>query len=92
MDEKEKTKEKLSPLYSSKNEYVYDYGPRRNHKTEFNNTSKRIEILEIMECVDSSEKQPFSKSRSRIPVLINHKLHKINQKPKPEKPIFFRFK
>ncbi|XP_063928605.1 uncharacterized protein LOC135141439 isoform X3 [Zophobas morio] len=86
---KEKTKEKLSPLYSSKNEYVYDYGPRRiYHKTEFNNTSKRIEILEIMECVDTSEKQSFSKSRSRIPVLINHKLPKINPKHKPEKPAF----
>ncbi|XP_044256599.1 uncharacterized protein LOC123006288 isoform X2 [Tribolium madens] len=82
--------EKLTPLYTSKNEYVYDYGPRRiYHKTEFNNTNKRIEILEIMECVDNSEKlgQQLSK-KSRIPVLINQKLPKINQKQKVEKPAF----
>ncbi|RZC39335.1 hypothetical protein BDFB_000962 [Asbolus verrucosus] len=83
--------EKLSPLYTTKNEYVYDYGPRRiYHKTEFNNSNKRIEILEIMECVDTSEKlsQQFSKAKSKIPVLISHKLPKINQKSKIEKPTF----
>lgn len=82
--------EKLTPLYTSKNEYVYDYGPRRiYHKTEFNNTNKRIEILEIMECVDNTEKltQQFSK-KSKIPVLVNQKLPKINQKQKVEKPAF----
>ncbi|KYB29786.1 uncharacterized protein LOC103314649 isoform X3 [Tribolium castaneum] len=82
--------EKLTPLYTSKNEYVYDCGPRRiYHKTEFNNTNKRIEILEIMECVDNSEKLEKLSKKSKIPVLVNQKLPKINQKQsKAEKPAF----
>lgn len=83
--------EKLSPLYKTKNEYVYDYGPRRiYHKTEFNShNSRRIEILEIMECVESSEKlTKISQKKSKIPVLISQKLPKIQKETKFEKPSF----
>lgn len=80
--------ELLSPLYSSKNEYVCDYGPKRRiyHKTEFNDSNKRIEILEIMECVETPEKNQTLKAKSKIPVLINQKLPKVN--PRLQKPAF----
>lgn len=85
-----KMQEKLTPIYTSKNEYVYDAEPRRiYHKTEFSNNNKRIEILEIMECVDGTEKNQMFKGKSKIPVLINQKLPKINDKS--NKPSFLDF-
>lgn len=84
-----KTKSKLSPVpvYTTKNEYHYDNIPNRiYHKTELNNANKRIEILEIMECIDITPEKytQHSKGKSRIPVLIHPKLPKLNQ----QKPTF----
>lgn len=85
-----RTKTKLSPLYTTKNEYHYDTVPSRiYHKTEVNNANKRIEILEIMECIDVTPDRytPLSKGKSRIPVLVHPKLPKINH----QKPTFLEF-
>ncbi|CAH0562489.1 unnamed protein product [Brassicogethes aeneus] len=85
-----KMNEKLTPIYTSKNEYVYNAEPRRiYHKTEFSNNNKRIEILEIMECVETPEKNHIFKGKSKIPVLVNQKLPKINDGS--HKPSFLDF-
>lgn len=87
---KHSVKQKLSPLYTTKNEYRYDTLPGKiYHKTELNNVNKRIEILEIMECIDVTPEKytHLQKGRSRIPVFVHPKLPKINQ----EKPTFLEF-
>lgn len=78
---------KLSSLYTTKNEYHYDAAPNRiYHKTELNNVNKRIEILEIMECIDVTPERytQQAKTKSRIPVLVNPRLPRLNQ----HKPAF----
>lgn len=82
-----KSNSKPSPLYKTKNEYHYDATPNRiYHKTELNNANQRIEILEIMECVDVTPERyaQHPKGKSKIPVLVQPKLPKINQ----QKPTF----
>lgn len=78
---------KLSSLYTTKNEYHYDAVPNRiYHKTELNNANKRIEILEIMECIDVTPERytQHAKTKSRIPVLVNPRLPRLHQ----QKPAF----
>lgn len=82
-----RTKQKLTPLYTTKNEYHYDSVPKRiYHKTELNNVNKRIELLEIMECIDVAPEKytQRTKIKSKIPVLVQPKLPKLNQ----QKPTF----
>lgn len=94
---KQKSSERLSPIYRSKNEYSCNTMPGRiYHKTELNNSNKRIEILEIMECIEvTPEKyaQQFSKNKSRIPVLVQPKLPRISTSnlQRSEKPTFLDF-
>lgn len=93
---KHKSSDRLSPIYTTKNEYSYHSVPGRiYHKTELNNSNKRIEILEIMECIevtpsDKYAHQQSSKNKSRIPVLVQPKLPKIPQ-TRSEKPTFLDF-
>lgn len=83
--------EKLTPIYTTRSEYVYDTAPRRiYHKTETND--KRIEILEIMECVDGTGQNQMTRNKSKIPVLVHQKLPKIQQFRRGfEKPAFLDF-
>lgn len=87
-----KTPTKLMPIYTSRNEYTCESMPKGIYrKTEFANSSKHIEILEIMECLDASQKQHTNppKSKSKIPVLVQNKLPKIEKKE--HKPIYLDF-
>lgn len=91
-----KTTEKLSPLYTPKNEYVYNIVPKTiYHKTEFNNSNKQIEILEIVECVEKPKRCSFQDSskhkKSKIPVLIQSKFPNITKNEKHEKPVYLDF-
>lgn len=93
---KQKSPEKLSPLYTSKNEYFCNQSPGKiYHKTEMTNSNKRIEILEIMECIDVTPEKlsnQHSKGRSRIPVFVHHrKLPKIPSTSRHDKPTFLDF-
>lgn len=95
---KQRIPEKLSPLYTSKNEYFCNQTPGKvYHKTELNNSTKRIEILEIMECIEVTPERYVhhtAKNKSRIPVLVHQRLPKM---PKVnarigEKPAFLDFR
>lgn len=94
---KQKSSERLSPIYRSKNEYSCNSIPGRiYHKTELNNSNKRIEILEIMECIEVTPEKyahQFSKGKSRIPVLVQPKLPRISTSnlQRSEKPTFLDF-
>ncbi|XP_044765799.1 uncharacterized protein LOC123322040 isoform X2 [Coccinella septempunctata] len=71
-------------LYKSENDYLYEEGPKRiYHKAEFRNNNRRIEILEIMECVDLREKSKeiTTKTKSKIPVLRDQNLAKTTFNP-----------
>lgn len=62
-------------LYTSEN----SEGPKRiYHKAELRNNNRRIEILEIMECVDIGDRtnKITTKTKSKIPVLRNQNLTK----------------
>ncbi|KAL3290238.1 hypothetical protein HHI36_023592 [Cryptolaemus montrouzieri] len=77
-------------VYTTQNEYQYDGAPRKiYHKSEFKNFNKRVEILEIMECVDLSDRQNQSstKSKSKIPVLVSQNLTSVS----PKKPTYLDF-
>lgn len=92
----QKIPEKLTPIYTSRNEYTCETMPKEIYrKTEFANANKRIEILEITECVGNKLKHhDFPKpGRSKIPILIQNKLPKI-ESPKSSiipKPIYLDF-
>ncbi|KAK9746137.1 hypothetical protein QE152_g6366 [Popillia japonica] len=87
-----KIPEKLTPIYTSRNEYTCDTMPKEiYHKTEFGNSNKRIEILEIMECLDNDQHHSFPKAgRSKIPILVHNKLPKIEKKTF-SKPVYLDF-
>ncbi|KRT80858.1 hypothetical protein AMK59_5423, partial [Oryctes borbonicus] len=86
-----KIPEKLSPIYMSRNEYTCDAIPKGiYHKTEFGNASKRFEILEIMECVGNKHHSFPKGGKSKIPILVQHKLPKIEKKTFL-KPIYLEF-
>ncbi|GJQ84367.1 hypothetical protein Trydic_g3847 [Trypoxylus dichotomus] len=83
--------EKLSPIYMSRNEYTCDAMPKEiYHKTQFGNSNKRIEILEIMECVGNKHHTCPKVGKSKIPVLVQNKLPKIEKKTLP-KPVYLEF-
>ncbi|XP_031345275.1 uncharacterized protein LOC116172245 isoform X1 [Photinus pyralis] len=89
--------EQLSPLYITKRDYAYSVVPNRiYHKTEFTNSNKHIEILEIVDCIEplshreSSRRHPKTK-HSKIPVLVQSKLPSISKSVKNEKPRFLDF-
>ncbi|KAI4466837.1 hypothetical protein MML48_2g00002128 [Holotrichia oblita] len=88
-----KIPEKLTPIYTSKNEYTCDTMPKEiYHKTEFANSNKRIEILEIMECLDNDQQHhSFPKvGKSKIPILVHNKLPRIEKKTF-SKPVYLDF-
>lgn len=73
-------KDKLSPI-STTSEQSFTIKNKSGNK---NNSNKRIEILEVMECVDSnSEHTDISINKSKIPVLISKKSIKTNNIQKP---------
>lgn len=89
--------EQLSPSYMTKRDYTYSIVPNRiYHKTEFTNSNKHIEILEIVDCIEPlshrrSSRRHSKTNHSKIPVLVQSKLPSISKSAKNQKPRFLDF-
>lgn len=77
--------EKLTPISTTRNEFMHENVMKKTcNPSEVDN--KRIEILEIVECIQTTalDNAQQIKNKSRIPVLVKPKNSKMQQQPQQQ--------